>query len=93
MNDLLLTRINRLAGITQPGTRLKSGLQMQQVEQLNDAWLLIRDGRIVDFGTMNDIPDINSNLPSIDLHGKTVLPALPIRIPIWYMPAAAKRNL
>lgn len=51
-----------------------SGKEMAHLPVLHDAWLLIEDNLIADFGTMDSCPDING-LEVIDATDKTVLPA------------------
>lgn len=49
------------------------GLDMANLPAINDAWLLIEDGFIKDFGAMKDCPAID-NCEVVDANGKLVLP-------------------
>ena len=49
--SLLLDNIGLLAGITRDGIRCKKGPGMDTVETLRDAWLVVSDGKIEEFGT------------------------------------------
>jgi len=58
---------------------LKKGHEMQKMESLKDAWLLIEDDKIADFGLMNDKEKLNSiynyqELAKIDATDKMVFP-------------------
>ncbi len=57
--------------------KYKSGKNMGELNQLNDAWLAIEEGFIVDFGSMSDFHGIEDwrNLTIIDAEGRYVLPA------------------
>ena len=58
--------------------RLKiSGIEMKKLQCLNDAWLAIEDGLIVDFGKMGDFPGISdwTNLQVLDATDKLVFPS------------------
>jgi imidazolonepropionase len=76
---IIIKNIGILAGIEFENNlrpRL-SGAEMSNVEQLNDAWLAIEDGRISSFGTMEDWPGISDwrNLDVIDAAEGAVIPA------------------
>ena len=51
------------------------GSEMQQLEVLHDAWLLVEDRRFADFGTGEPLTSHLSPLTSIDAHGGAVLPS------------------
>ena len=51
MSELLIKNIGLLAGIEREGKECMKGEEMSQMELLHDAWLLVNDGRIADFGT------------------------------------------
>lgn len=76
MSSMLITHIKGLVG-THPGdVNLLRGVAMSNLPLLNDAWLLIEDGKIKDFGEMSSLPSQISNLSSqISAKGKFVLPA------------------
>ena len=67
----LLTGISELTGIVPEGVLRKQGAEMDRADSLPDAWLLIEDGRIVDFGT-GPAPAADEVM---DCEGGMVLPA------------------
>ena len=67
----LLTGIAELTGIVPEGVLRKQGAEMNVTGSLADAWLLIEDGRIADFGT-GPAPAADEVL---DCEGGMVLPA------------------
>ncbi|PKA84533.1 imidazolonepropionase [Ulvibacter sp. MAR_2010_11] len=71
---LLLTNIKELLQIREDRLEKVSGKAMSELPTLKDAWLLIEDGRIADFGKMTDLKPLGS-IETIDCTGKLVLPA------------------
>lgn len=70
----LITNIAELLQVREQHIDKVSGAEMAQLPLLNNAWLLIEDNLIADFGTMHNCPEItDANL--IDAAGKAVLPA------------------
>jgi imidazolonepropionase len=74
----LLTNIKQLHQVEQPGTKnplLKSaGQMMGTIPFIDNAWLIIEEGRIHSFGEMSNIPDGDAD-EVIDVTGRMVLPA------------------
>jgi len=70
MNQTLLTNIHQLINVRQQPSLLR-GENLSQLPVINNAWLLIVDGRIADFGTMDAYPETSH---FIDLKGSSVLP-------------------
>ena len=72
----LITNIHRLCNIETGSERIKSraGSDMRNFPSLENAWLIIKNGRIHSFGEMKDLPDQNAD-EVIDAKGKLVLPA------------------
>lgn len=74
----LLKNIKGLYGITMPDEPIKRGESMRLFNCLENAWLLIENQRIIDFGSM---PGKEAQYPafdadkSIDVKGKYVLPS------------------
>lgn len=66
----LIKNIGCLAGIVPEGMLRKCGDEMSTVETLENAWLLIKDGRIADFGTGKE-PAADE---AIDAQGGNVIP-------------------
>lgn len=73
MAPILISNIKTLWQ-TDDGTRVVlRGKAMATIPHLNNAWLLIENGLIADFGTMDTIPEMNCT--KIDATRKMVLPA------------------
>jgi imidazolonepropionase len=65
-----------IKGLLQTGdlnAPIKKGKAMQQLSQLENAWLLIKNGKIEDYGKMQALPDI-ADIEVIDLKDRYVLP-------------------
>ena len=52
--SLLITSIKSLLGIENEPVPFVSGQDMSRVNSLDDAWLLMHDGKILDFGPMKE---------------------------------------
>lgn len=76
MNQLLIHNIGCLSGIDQ-GKACLRGEEMARLETIQNAWLLIENGRIKDWGESNNsqASPATSQLKTIDAHGGTVLPS------------------
>ena len=48
---------------------------MAQFETLDNAYLLIKDGRIADFGSMESLPQLAADVKRVDAEGGTVMPS------------------
>ncbi len=70
----LITNIAELLQVREQNIDKVSGAEMAQLPLLNNAWLLIEDNLIADFGTMDTCPEIG-DAQLIDATGKAVLPA------------------
>lgn len=76
MSQLLLTNIRQLCQI-ETGTERKKNVKgeaMRILPSIEEAWLLIEHGRILDFGKMSEVHTVQAN-DIIDVKGGTVLPA------------------
>ncbi|SDR96312.1 imidazolonepropionase [Gramella sp. MAR_2010_147] len=71
--SLLLTNIKELLQVREQNILKVSGSEMKELPTIKNAWLLIKNDKIVDFGTMESIPKINAD-ETIDATGKIVLP-------------------
>ena len=69
----LLFNIKGLLQTDEGPTTVKKGKAMQELPRINNAWLLIEDGKIADMGKMQDLPDIK-DAEKMDLTGRYVLP-------------------
>ncbi len=75
MADLLLINIKSLEGIDESRRLLKKGKEMQDWQTLSDAWLLVQNDTIKDYGKMAEIPNFAIAIETIDCSGKLVLPS------------------
>lgn len=71
---ILVINIKELLQVREAGITKVSGKEMANLPLLNDAWLLIEDNLIADFGTMDTCPEYTESTV-IDASGKAVLPA------------------
>ena len=71
---LLLTHIKELLQVREECPKKLSGEQMKDLPTIKNAWLYIENGKIKDFGSMDNMPKHEGFKP-IDCSGKIVLPA------------------
>lgn len=74
MKRILITDIGTLAGIQPENKQCLCGKEMAHIESLHDAWLLIEDGIIKDFGESPFRPPLDGKMETISAKGGTVLP-------------------
>jgi imidazolonepropionase len=72
--NVVFKNIQQLLQIREPGISKVSGRDMKELPVLNNAYLITENEKIVDFGSMDQLPDIKADL-SIDASGKVILPA------------------
>ena len=73
---MLITNIKVLVGIHPKEKLVLRGSEMNNLPVLENAWLLLENGLIKDFGSMSSIPSHISNLISkISAQGKFVIPS------------------
>lgn len=70
----LIKDIGQIAGIVEEGILRKEGAAMSETGTLDNAWLLIDNERIADFGPMDALPS-DDGCEVIDADGGMVLPA------------------
>lgn len=70
----LIKNIGQIAGIVEEGILRKEGAAMSETGTLDNAWLLIDNERIADFGQMDALPS-EEDCGVIDADGGMVLPA------------------
>ena len=70
---LLFTHIKELLQIRDLATKKVSGEDMKTLPTLKDAWLLIEDDKIRDYGKMQDLKSQDAD-EIIDVSGKIILP-------------------
>lgn len=73
MSSTLITRIQTLYQIDDGTRKLVSGEDMRSVPSIDNAWLLIENGKIAAFGKMENVPERADKI--IDAYQKSVLPA------------------
>ena len=64
--------IKNLYGILDPDIKRLSGIEMNAVESISNAYLKVENGRIIEFGEMSNW--VENAAPIIDMKGKSVLP-------------------
>ncbi len=69
---LLINNIGQL--VTVGGNTPKKGKEMNDLNIIKDAYLVIEDDKIIDFGEKNKIDDLSKYNKVIDAEGKVVLP-------------------
>jgi imidazolonepropionase len=69
----LITYIQVLLHFRDAAFKIVSGAEMKQLPSIKNAYLIIEDDCIADFGTMENCPEINAEI-TIDASGKVVLP-------------------
>ena len=72
---LLVKNIATLAGVDRQGLLRRQGRQMSELNVINDAYLLVEDGVIADFGREADLVMPEGEVTVIDAEGGTVLPS------------------
>ena len=75
MATTLIYNIATLGGIDRKGRSRLQGSEMAQFETLDNAYLLIKDGRIADFGSMESLPQLAVDVKRVDAEGGTVRPS------------------
>ncbi len=71
--NILIRHIKSIKGISESPYAFKKGKAMSVCEEMDNAYLLVADGRIADFGPDDEAPDFNG--PTLDASGRHVLPA------------------
>ena len=73
---LLVSNIKTLAGIVGEGVSRLQGAEMKRLSMIDDAWLLVENGKISAFGSMADMPSGGFSVDGeINAQGGTVLPS------------------
>lgn len=70
----LFSNISILAGVAGPEETIKKGRRMSDAGILENAWMLVEDERIEDFGPMDSCPEMNPDR-AFDCSGSMVLPS------------------
>ncbi len=74
---LLIKNIRGLAGVYEEAPKHLRGSEMENLPTIENAYLAIEDGKISDYGSMDDLSGVTDwrNLEIIDAEGRFVLPA------------------
>jgi imidazolonepropionase len=72
MNNLVLTNIKQLIGLTSNSNYPKQGPEQGIVNKLDNAYVIVKNGLIEAFGPMDECPD--SQLQKVDCSERLVLP-------------------
>lgn len=77
MGKILIKNIKGLAGIMEEGQVPLRGKKLDDLDVLENAYLAIEDGRIADYGPMDELAGVTdwNDLEVMDIEGKYVLPA------------------
>lgn len=70
---LLITNIKELLQVRDEAIKILSGVEMKILPSIKDAYLLIEDDLIKDFGPMSEMPPLE-NIQIINAEGQTILP-------------------
>lgn len=70
---MLIKNIKTLVGVDENFCKVKKGAEMKNLGTIDNAWLLIENNKIADFGEMETCPERNEAI--IDASGKMVFPA------------------
>ena len=71
---MLVKNIGTLVGIDESGRERVEGRAMAEIATLDNAWLLAKDGRIVDYGTMDSLPGVEG-CELLDARGGWLFPS------------------
>ncbi|RZL34378.1 MAG: imidazolonepropionase [Pedobacter sp.] len=72
---MLITNIKGLVGVHSKETLSLRGSQMDNLPVLENAWLLLEDGLIKDFGSMDYLPTPNPKHQTLNAKGRFVFPS------------------
>ncbi len=73
---LLVSNIKTIAGIVSDGVSRLQGAEMKRLETIDNAWILVENGKISAFGSMEDMPSGGFSVDKeIDARGGTVMPS------------------
>lgn len=72
-SDFLIHNIGKLLNYADTPVPFRRGREMSFVPELNNAWLLVQDGKIKDFGTMENFPSFSGLV--LDAEQGLVMPA------------------
>lgn len=72
---ILITNIKKLVQVEETPRKWVAGADMAHLNTIDDAYLLMENGTIKDFGTMDKVPAVDAATQTIDAKGKMVFPS------------------
>lgn len=72
--SILLTHIKQLLQVREHAPQYLSGTEMKELPILENAWVLLEEDKIKDYGTMDNLPKFKVS-ETIDCTGRVVLPS------------------
>lgn len=87
---MLIKNIKGLVQLREKAVSRLEGKEMKHLPIVEDAFLLIEGGRIANYRTMAELPQVH---PEIDASGRYVLPAFIDSHTSGFLPQVVKRNL
>lgn len=75
MSDILITHIHKLVQVREQTQGVVSGAAMRVLPELGNAYLLISQGVITDFGLMDNLPSGIKAATTLNASGRLVLPS------------------
>lgn len=77
MSRLLIKNIHRLVQVRENNPAPVKGKKMDELPQIENAWLAVENGLIADYGSMDDFPGISDwrGLEIIEADGRLVIPS------------------
>lgn len=73
--DVLVTNIGILGGIGHDNKSCLKGKEMAQLDSIRDAYLHIRDGKFIGYGSMKECPEVKNHTQVVDAEQGIVLPS------------------
>lgn len=90
--DILIKNIKGLAQVRDQPTTVRAGPDMAQMPVISNAYLMIKDGLIADYGRMEDLPVISAH-NTLDASGEFVFPGFVDSHTHLVSPPAGRMNL
>lgn len=72
---LLVKNIGTLVGASRESKCSVKGAEMNNLSEIADAWVLVDNGRFVDFGSADTLPSVDSECETVDARGGWVFPS------------------
>jgi len=71
--SILFKNIKELIQVREDGKRFLSGIEMKELPTIKNAYLIVEEGRILDYGSMENLPN-SEYADVVDAKGKMILP-------------------